>query len=381
METVIPVENGDVLAAMRRFLQQMLESGVVESLFVPLEVGGGMVSPAFVTAPSRLAQANPLLPLMPINSARAVSALTDKRTPSKIGAVLRPCELRALIELVKLQQANLENVILISFDCLGTYELRDYQANQIGATFKLPEFLKAASLGEMPVASIAGSPSLRLACQMCIQPLPIQADLYLHFIGVDTSQGIPVTFKEDEKGAVWVEQLQLEQTNRLNGAEQQAVERLISARREVHQRELTAVRSRMISDGGIASLFTACIRCHNCMTVCPICYCKTCLFRSTAFNRPPEAYLKAAFRKGAQRMLGDTLLFHMTRLNHMSASCVSCGMCSSACPADIPVGVIFSAIGEQVQAVFGYQPGRDVREPLPLVTYQADEWVEIGEER
>ena len=80
-------------------------------------------------------------------------------------------------------------------------------------------------------------------------------------------------------------------------------------------------------------------------------------------------------------MLGDTLLFHMTRLNHMSASCVSCGMCSSACPADIPVGVIFSAIGEQVQAVFGYQPGRDVREPLPLVTYQADEWVEIGEER
>jgi formate dehydrogenase subunit beta len=80
-------------------------------------------------------------------------------------------------------------------------------------------------------------------------------------------------------------------------------------------------------------------------------------------------------------MLGDTLLFHMTRLNHMSTSCISCGMCTSACPSDIPVGIIFSAIGEQVQAEFEYVPGRDVAESLPLITFQPDEWTEIGEEK
>jgi len=80
-------------------------------------------------------------------------------------------------------------------------------------------------------------------------------------------------------------------------------------------------------------------------------------------------------------MLGDTLLFHMTRLNHMGLSCVGCGMCTSACPSHIPVGTVFSAVGEQVQTVFEYHPGRDVSESLPLVTFQENEWATLGEER
>jgi formate dehydrogenase subunit beta len=93
----------------------------------------------------------------------------------------------------------------------------------------------------------------------------------------------------------------------------------------------------------------------------------------------PEEYLALARRKGALRFLSDTLLFHLTRLHHMSASCVSCGMCTSACPVNIPVGTIFSAIGAQVQTTFDYHPGRATDEPLPLVTYQVNEWMEIGE--
>ena len=117
------------------------------------------------------------------------------------------------------------------------------------------------------------------------------------------------------------------------------------------------------------------------MTVCPICYCKTCLFKTASFDHEPDFYLNAARRKGALRMLSDTLLFHMTRMNHMSTSCVNCGMCTSACPSDIPVGAIFSAVGSQVQAVFDYQPGRDITEPLPLITFQEHEWDEVGEEK
>jgi hypothetical protein len=39
--------------------------------------------------------------------------------------VLRSREIRALIELVKLQQANLDNLTIIGVDCLGTYEVDD----------------------------------------------------------------------------------------------------------------------------------------------------------------------------------------------------------------------------------------------------------------
>jgi formate dehydrogenase subunit beta len=116
------------------------------------------------------------------------------------------------------------------------------------------------------------------------------------------------------------------------------------------------------------------------MTVCPICYCKTCLFRSQVFDHEPMQYANWARRKGAYRMPADTTLFHLTRLNHMVLSCVGCGMCTSDCPADLPVGTVFRAIGQETDAVFDYEPGRDVEEPLPLITFEEDEWMDVGEE-
>ena len=376
MNTVIPIENGNVLVAIRGFLRRLLETKVLDALYVPLDTGSTVV-PALVTDPARLSLADPLAPIMPINGARAVSALTGKHAPARIGAVLRSCEIRALIELVKLQQATLKSVLLVGVDCPGTYEVA--RCVERGAwsverrDISLAEHLSAAKEGRDP--SLDGLP-LRSACLMCVQPTPEHADIRLHLFGVDTTQGIPVTMP-DEIAA------QLGMTAAADGAaERQAVaERLIAARRQVREKELAAIRAPMTSDGGIASLFAACIRCHNCMTACPICYCKTCLFKTTSFDHAPEHYLTAARRKGATRLLGDTLLFHMTRMNHMSASCVGCGMCTSACPSEIPVGAIFSAVGAQVQAAFNYMPGRNVDEPLPLITFQANEWTEIGEEK
>ena len=125
MNRIIPVENKDVLGALRGFLRRLMEAHVVDAIFVPLQDGAN-VMPALVVDPALLEMANPLMPLMPINNARAVSALTGKKSPAKIGAVLRPCEIRALVELVKLQQATLEHVVLIGIDCPGTYEVSEF---------------------------------------------------------------------------------------------------------------------------------------------------------------------------------------------------------------------------------------------------------------
>ena len=374
MNTVIPVEDGDVLTAVRGFLQRILEYGVVEALYVPLEVDGGTITPALVTDPARLNQANPLMPIMPINGARAISALTGKHVPAQLGAVLRSCEIRALVELVKLQQATLEGVILIGVDCPGTYELTEYIEKQREGHINLTDYLAAAKEGREP--TIEGL-ALRQACQMCTQPVPEHTAIHLHLFGAETSQEIPVTL-EDEIAA----KLEMSEVADSNPAERQAVvERLISTRSQAREKELAATHAQLTSNGGLSELFATCIRCHNCMTVCPICYCKTCLFKTASFDHEPDFYLNAARRKGALRMLSDTLLFHMTRMNHMSTSCVNCGMCTSACPSDIPVGTIFSAVGSQVQAVFDYHPGRDVDEPLPLITFQEHEWDEVGEEK
>lgn len=391
MNTIIPVENSDTLTAVRNFLRRLLESGIVESLFVPLETEGGALIPALVTDPDRLAHANPLSPVMPINGARAISVLTGSPLSTEplpgsnqqigenggpgaahMGIVLRSCEIRALIELIKLQQASLEGVVLIGLDCPGTYEVVEYIESQRNGGFDLADYLSAAKEGREPAFD---GLALRPACQMCTRPLPEQADIHLHLFGAETAQGIPVTLN-DEIAA----QLQMAETDEA-GADRRlsVVEQVIAARTQAREKELAAIRARMNSNGGMTGIFSTCIRCHNCMTVCPICYCKTCLFKTNAFNHAPDHYLTAAQRKGATRLLGDTMLFHMTRLNHMASSCVSCGMCMSACPVDIPVGAVFSAVGDQVQAAFDYTPGRDVAEPLPLITFQVEEWTEVGE--
>jgi formate dehydrogenase subunit beta len=380
MNALIPVENSDVLAALRGFLRQLMEAHVVDAIFVPLQ-DGASVMPALVVDPAVLELANPLMPLMPINNARAISALTGKQAPAKIGAVLRPCEIRALVELVKLQQATLEQVVIIGIDCPGTYELNEFlsknaeHGERCAANFV--EYLTAAQEGREPLVD---GLEMRDACQICIHPAPENVDIHIHLFGVDVSQGLPVTLKEEIAAA-----LQLTEPGAGSGESlpfgREAVTRLTESRKRARENRLGEIRQKITSNGGISSLFTACIRCHNCMTACPICYCKTCLFKTAAFDHEPAYYLTAARRKGATRMLGDTLLFHITRLNHMSASCVSCGMCSSACPSDIPVGLIFSAIGERVQQTFEYVPGQSVAEPLPLITFQPNEWTEVGEEK
>ena len=116
------------------------------------------------------------------------------------------------------------------------------------------------------------------------------------------------------------------------------------------------------------------------MAVCPACRCRTCLFRTPTFEHEPTQYGSWAERKGACRLPADRLLFHLTRLNHVALSCVGCGLCTSSCPGQLPVGSVFRAIGHRLQDTFDYVPARDTEEPLPMVTFREDEWPDVGEE-
>ncbi|NIA19383.1 MAG: formate dehydrogenase, partial [Xanthomonadaceae bacterium] len=130
---------------------------------------------------------------------------------------------------------------------------------------------------------------------------------------------------------------------------------------------------RVNSMKGIQELLSTCMRCHNCMINCPICYCRECVFRSPTFEHTPDQYLGWAKDKGAIRMPANTVMFHLTRLNHMVMSCVGCGLCDTACPNDIPVMSLFRTVGLQAQKMMEYEPGRSYDEPAPATTFQDSE--------
>ena len=137
------------------------------------------------------------------------------------------------------------------------------------------------------------------------------------------------------------------------------------------------LKSKIEGTDKFLEVYSTCINCHNCMRVCPICYCRECYFNSEALNLYPDNYLMRAKSKGGLRFPPDTLLFHLGRMSHMIVSCVSCGTCEDACPVSIPVGQIFSLVADKTQKLFDYVPGRNIDEPLPLVTYKEEEFREI----
>jgi formate dehydrogenase subunit beta len=369
IEAIVDVQ-GSTLRTIQGVLRSLLDKGTVDAWLVPMLLPTGSVAPMLVTDPEALDQADPLTPVLPINAARAASQLTMTAHKETLGVVLRACEIRALVELVKFQQANLDNALVIGVDCLGTYPLTDWQESS-SKQHVLDELLAGAVTGDLePYDGM----QFRAACQMCEQPLP-QGDhvaLTIGLVGVEAGK-LYLKAREDVAEALDLT------ANGQPPDRAQATHKLIAARTQARDAVFSEFRSRVNSMDGLLQEFSTCIRCHNCMINCPICYCRECIFRTPTFEHESQLYYQWAERKGTVRLLPDTLLFHLTRLNHMVTSCVGCGMCTEVCPVDIPVGTVFRAVGEKAQALFDYHPGRSLEEAAPVQEFREDELTALGE--
>jgi len=368
---LIDVSKQGLLETLKWLWRELLEKGLVDALLVPMELPSGHnVVQTLVTNADKLEAANPLAPVLPVSSARIVSAMTRiASSQKKIGVVLRPCELRAVVELVKLNQISLPGLVLIGIDCFGTYSVSQYS--------KLAEENHSPTQRALALVKDKKEDSLlREACQVCEYPFPMNADLTIGLIGLDLDKGILLEAATEE-GERILQALGLKKGNG-SAKRQTAINRLVSER--VRKRdELFEQTSREVSGlENLLSTFACCINCHNCRDVCPLCYCRECLFDSPTFEWEADKYLTWASRKSALRMPTDTLLFQLTRLNHMAISCVGCGLCQEACPNEIPVFRLFHLVGHRVQEIFDYVPGQSLEEELPLVTFKEAELQEVG---
>jgi formate dehydrogenase subunit beta len=370
----IAVSEGDLLAALRGFLRALLEQGGMDGILVQQQLPmKNVVMPALITDPEKLDAADPLAPAFPLNAAKMVSKLTRKPLSAQVAAVLRPCEIRAFIELIKLKQGSLDEVVLVGIDCLGAYGNVDYPRFVAeGANGATQRFYRNIMEGK---GTACQDFDLSPACKACEYPIPDNADLLIGLVGVDLQAELWVK-ANTEKGQNVLDTLSLPEVSEPEGRKAAIAD--LTKQRIAYRDSMFAETSEATSDlQKLTRYLASCVNCYNCRVACPVCYCKECVFLTNVFEHEPSQYLRWARRKGVLKMPTDTVFFHLTRMIHMSTACIGCGQCSNACPNGVPVMEIFRTIAGRTQRAFNYEAGRSLEDEPPLSVFREGEFSEL----
>ncbi|MGD2272067.1 MAG: Coenzyme F420 hydrogenase/dehydrogenase, beta subunit C-terminal domain [Desulfobacterales bacterium] len=370
----LKVANQDLLASLREFLESVLQLEDISAILIPRHLPmKNMVMPALVTHPEQLNGVDPLAPVFPMNAAKVVAKLTRKPMGGKIAAVLRPCEIRAFYELVKLKQGATDELLLVGLDCLGAYKNTDYM-RYVGEdlTATTVGFYQNALAGK---TAIMDGIDLAAACKACEHPVPEGADIVIGLFGIDTNDHLLVQ-SQSPAGDALLNRLELP-AGKAPSSRKDVIDQLISQRKSYRDDMFAKTHAATDTLEKLTSYLAGCVNCYNCRVACPVCYCKECVFVTDVFNHEPSQYLQWARRKGAIKMPTDTVFYHITRLAHMSTACVGCGQCSNACPNDIPVMELFRTVARHTQEAFDYEAGRSREEKPPLSVFREDEFEEL----
>jgi ferredoxin len=99
--------------------------------------------------------------------------------------------------------------------------------------------------------------------------------------------------------------------------------------------------------------FVKCVKCYGCRNICPECFCEACALEDPLWVEPGL-------------LAPDFPMFHLIKAMHMTSRCVACRQCELACPADIPLTVLYDLLRRDIGDLMGYTPGLVLEAAPPL---------------
>jgi formate dehydrogenase subunit beta len=343
---IFPVENRNTLGAARGFLGGLLEQGTADALFIPVEMEiGRRTHPDAIREQAGIARANPLLPVMTENAAVALRQAMRREHDARFIAVLRPCEVRAVIELAKRGEIEMDRLTLVGMDCLSTYTPEYVDATSAAHTddpaWLTHEALRMASLG------VIAPEGYRSACLLCDRPSADYQAVHIQIglIGVNSTQHLLVLADNETDAHLGLEKLtERKATEREMGEREIVVQQVGKRRQEAARNELGTYGLADGHLGVVMGYLNKCTLCGKCLDACPIC----------------SQELREALKQGKPPFITE-FISQSERL----VSCSTCGMCQVTCPEGIPLCAISYALAQPIRDRMSYVPGRSTNEPLP----------------
>lgn len=344
---VFEVRDSDTVGAIRRFLERLLDQKIVDLLVAPVDISHGQASHPQVIADQReLNIVNPLLPIMLDNSASVLREALLHSPDARLAAVLRPCEVRTVVELAKRQEIDTHRVVIIGVDCLATFDA-DYYRDVIANHPDDPYWLMHEALRFARIGQIAPD-RYRAACQLCDRPAADYdaADILLGLIGGKPSQQILLLAKAETDTRLGLHRIADRRGTETDIVRRElAIWRLSERRKWLtdHKLECWNLQTPKM-EATIGTLLQRCSLCGECISACPL----------------GNGVLRCAIQQGR-----DAFINAYTHQESRMISCVGCGMCQTHCPENIPLSAINTALSHRAQTSLGYVPGRSLSEQLP----------------
>jgi len=292
--------HGDPLGALQKFVKTLWEQTDLDMMVVAPN-GSGFV----LESSDELEHLNPFRPLMKLNTARLVVDTAKKYPGKRIGAMLRPCEMRALNEMAARGAVKRDDVLAVCTDCLGTFPAEEI------------EWRKERSSKGLTNESLQFAP-------MCAEPGATEGDVNIGVFGLPVRQSMLVNTQD---GKVILETI----TDGLAADDlvdkrEHTLAKISERHVRTRERVLKGLDEDLPADlQELLMQFESCGDCQACMNVCPIC----------SVDEP---------RKDASgRLVREDVV-------NWLLSCAGCGMCEQSCPQHQPLSAVFTHIRQQIDA-------------------------------
>jgi formate dehydrogenase subunit beta len=294
----------------------------------------------------------PLTPLIAYGYARTDSASkflhksVEGAMNEKVGLIARPCDTRALIELAKIRQVNLDNLFVIGIEDRGMLPKAGREIKKIkdvDPTKIVKE--KVGDTGLIVKMDDGSIKELNLTisenCLRCYRKIPVVADLTVSDIGIPIESEEIILKVYSDKGNDILEKSGVNKKALPDDVKNTHVNKyneIIEKAKEKRAKDL-ADWDKVPQKEKIAELLK-CTSCGICIRGCPVCYCVDCILTK---------------KKKAKTI--DNVTYQLTRIAHDADRCVECGNCDSNCPQNLPLSLYFQSLNEAFKEKFGYEAG------------------------
>ena len=382
--TAVPDIKGECGGAVTSILKYLLDSKIVDGV---LTVQKGLdifdAVPVVITDSADLAKTAGSLHCGTLLLPKLIKKYLNGAKEMKLAVTCKGCDAKAMYELAKRNQINLDNIVMIGLNCGGSVSpvvARSMISSKYGINpndvvkeeIDKGQFIVMTKDGQHKGISIdeleAEGLGRRTNCQRCETKIPRQCDIACGNWGVIGDKAGKATFVEicSDKGAfvfdgaVKAGVLETCAPNPKGLEIRGKVENvMIKMGKKSQEKQFAAIGEGAARLNYIMTESSRCIKCYGCIENCPICYCVECSTKKN--DLVPSGRLPPDF------------MFQMIRFAHIADSCVNCGQCTDVCPMNIPNSLFMHAQQVELEKMFGHKPGMNMELPVLAFAEEADE--------